>query len=162
MNFFDTASSVWQCYGKLAKMIMTRRPLILCLGIACAASLLTTLAADKKAVDVSKIPPASDKKAVTYEADIKPIFDKSCIKCHGPEKQKGKLRLDSLAAAVKGGEDGKVIEAGNSAKSMLVHNVAHVGDEDMFMPPPDNKDKIPPLTKEQIGLIRAWIDQGAK
>ena len=143
-------------------MIMTRRPLILCLGVAFAASLLTTLAADKKAVDVSKIPPASDKSGVTYAVDIKPIFEKSCIKCHGAEKQKGKLRLDSLAAAVKGGEDGKVIEVGESAKSMLVHNVAHVGDEDMFMPPPDNKDKIPPLTKEQIGLIRAWIDQGAK
>ena len=141
---------------------MTRRALILCVGVAFAASLLTTLAADKKAVDVSKIPPASDKKGVTYEADIKPIFEKSCVKCHGAEKQKGKLRLDSLAATLKGGEDGKVIEAGNSAKSMLVHNVAHVGDEDMFMPPPDNKDKIQPLTKEQVGLIRAWIDQGAK
>jgi mono/diheme cytochrome c family protein len=148
--------------AKLAKLIMTRRALILCVGVAFAASLLTTLAADKKAVDVSKIPPASDKKGVTYEADIKPIFEKSCVKCHGAEKQKGKLRLDSLAATLKGGEDGKVIEAGNSAKSLLVHNVAHVGDEDMFMPPPDNKDKIQPLTKEQVGLIRAWIDQGAK
>jgi hypothetical protein len=141
---------------------MTNRALILCVGVAFAASLLNGVAADKKAVDVSKIPPASEKKGVTYEADIKPIFEKSCIKCHGSEKQKGKLRLDSLAATLKGGEDGKVIEAGDSAKSMLVHNVAHVGDEDMFMPPPDNKDKIPPLTKEQIGLIRAWIDQGAK
>jgi hypothetical protein len=161
MNFFDTASSVWQCYGKLAKLIMIRRPLLLCVGVAFAASLLTTSAADKKPVDVSKIPPALDKKGVTYAADIKPMFEKSCIKCHGPEKQKGKLRLDTLAAALKGGEDGKVIEVGDSAKSMLVHNVAHVGDEDMFMPPPDNKDKIQPLTKEQVGLIRAWIDQGA-
>jgi len=143
-------------------MIMTRRPLILCLGVAFAASLVTVFAADKKAVDVSKIPPASDKKGVTYAADIKPIFEKSCVKCHGPEKQKGKLRLDTLSAALKGGEDGKVVEVGESAKSMLVHNVAHVGDEDMFMPPPDNKDKIQPLTKEQVGLIRAWIDQGAK
>jgi mono/diheme cytochrome c family protein len=147
---------------QLARMIMTRRASILCIGVALAASLLTSLAADKKAVDVSKIPPALDKSGVTYGVDVKPIFDKSCIKCHGPEKQKGKLRLDTLAAALKGGEDGKVIEVGESAKSMLVHNVAHVGDEDMFMPPPDNKDKIPPLTKEQVGLIRAWIDQGAK
>jgi hypothetical protein len=162
MNFFDRDSSVWQWYGKLAKLIMTRRALILCIGVAFAASLLTSLAADKKAVDVSKIPPASDKTGVTYAADIKPIFEKSCVKCHGTEKQKGKLRLDSLAAVLKGGEDGKVIEVGDSAKSMLVQNVAHVGDEDMFMPPPDNKDKIQPLTKEQIGLIRAWIDQGAK
>src|SRR5215475_3888164 len=110
MNFFDTRSSVWQCYGKLAKIIMTKRALIICFGVASAASLLTGLAADKKEIDVSKIPPASDKKGVTYEADIKPIFEKSCVKCHGAERQKGKLRLDSLAAILKGGEDGKVIE----------------------------------------------------
>ena len=143
---------------------MIKRFLSAGLGFAIAASLLTVSGAEKKSagVDVSKLPPPSDKKGVTYETDIKPIFDKSCIKCHGPEKQKGKLRLDTLAATLKGGEDGKVIEVGDSGKSMLVHNVAHVGDEDMYMPPPDNKDKIPPLTKEQIGLIRAWIDQGAK
>ena len=140
---------------------------LLTIGVAAAFSVLvlTAHAADKEkkpGVDTSKLPPASDKKDVTYEKDIKPIFEKSCIKCHGAEKQKGKLRLDSLEAALKGGQDGKVIEAGNSAGSMLVHNIAHIGDEDEYMPPPDNKDKIPPLTKEQIGLVRAWIDQGAK
>jgi hypothetical protein len=139
--------------------------IIACLGIALTGSLSLTNAAEKKAaadVDISKLPPASDKKGVTYAADIKPIFEKSCLKCHGAQKQKGKLRLDSLEAALKGGQDGKVVEPGASAKSMLVHNVAHLGDEDDYMPPPDNKDKIPPLTKDQIGLIRAWIDQGAK
>ena len=118
---------------------------------------------DKKTkVDVSKLPPASSKQGVTYANDIKAIFDKSCIKCHGPEKPKAKLRLDSLAGALKGSENGKVIEPGKSADSILIHNVAHIGDEDDWMPPPDNKAKIPPLTPEQIGLIRAWIDQGAK
>jgi mono/diheme cytochrome c family protein len=129
-------------------------------------SLASVRAAEKEKkdtkVDVSKIPPAATAKDVTYAKDIKPIFEKSCIKCHGAEKQKGKLRLDSLQAALKGGEDGKVILPGDSAGSILVHNVAHVGDEDEYMPPPDNKDKIPPLTPEQIGLVRAWIDQGAK
>ena len=129
--------------------------------LAVSVSLSAALAADKK-VDTSKIPPAANKQGVTYAADIKPILEKSCVKCHGADKQKGKLRLDSLEAAMKGGEDGKVIKPGNSADSMLVQNVAHVGDEDMWMPPPDNKDKIPALTKDQIGLIRAWIDQGAK
>ena len=139
--------------------------IIACLGIALIGSLSLSNAAEKKAaadIDISKLPPASDKTGVTYAADIKPIFEKSCLKCHGAQKQKGKLRLDSLEAALKGGQDGKVVEPGASAKSILVHNVAHLGDEDDYMPPPDNKDKIPPLTKEQIGLIRAWIDQGAK
>ena len=145
---------------------MNRKILILAVAAAFIMSLGNVVGAEKEkkkaSVDISKIPPPSDKQGVTFEKDIKPIFQKSCIKCHGPEKQKAKLRLDTLQAALKGGEDGKVIEVGKSAESVLVHNVAHVGDEDEYMPPPDNKDKIPPLTKEQIGLIRAWIDQGAK
>ncbi len=123
------------------------------------------VAGEKKApvpVDVTKLPPAAEKQGVTYASDIKPIFDESCMKCHGAEKPKGRLRLDSLTAVLKGGEDGQVVKPGNSAASMLVHNIAQIGDPDLYMPPPKNKAKIPPLTKEQIGLIRAWIDQGAK
>jgi hypothetical protein len=112
--------------------------------------------------DTSKLPPASDKKDVTFDKDIKPIFDTSCVRCHGEKKPKGKLRLDSLEAVLKGGVDGKVIKPGDSAKSMLILNVAHIGDAEDFMPPPKNKAGIKPLTPEQIGLIRAWIDQGAK
>jgi mono/diheme cytochrome c family protein len=142
---------------------MTKKLLVGCLASLLAFSVLTVRAADKKAaVDTSKLPPASDQKGVTYAKDVKPIFDKSCVKCHGAEKPKAKLRLDSLEGTLKGGEDGKVVEPGNSAGSVLVHNIAHIGNEDDYMPPPDNKAKIPPLTKEQIGLIRAWIDQGAK
>ena len=148
------------------KSASTNSLLVTCIGVAVTLGLasLQATAQDKKnaKVDVSKIPPASTAKDVTYAKDIKPIFEKSCIKCHGEEKQKAKLRLDSLAAVLKGGEDGQVILPGKSAESLLVHNISHVGDEDQYMPPPDNKDKIPPLTPEQIGTIRAWIDQGAK
>jgi mono/diheme cytochrome c family protein len=129
-----------------------------CLSFAAVVSLIA-FGATAKDVDVSKLPPAATKQGVTYEKDIKPIFEKSCFKCHGPDKQKAKLRVDSLSAALKGGENGKVIEPGNSAKSVLVHNVGRIGDEDEWMPPTDKGD---PLTKEQVGLIRAWIDQGAK
>ena len=54
------------------------------------------------AVLAGELPPASDKKDVLYVSDIKPIFEKSCVHCHGPEKQKAKLRLDSLDAVLKG------------------------------------------------------------
>ncbi len=144
---------------------VSRKPLVLALSSGAIALAIAVHAAekDKKTkVDVSKLPPASTKQGVTYANDVKAIFDKSCVKCHGPEKPKAKLRLDSLSGALKGSENGKVIEPGKSADSILVHNVAHAGDEDDWMPPPDNKAKIPPLTSEQIGLIRAWIDQGAK
>lgn len=109
-------------------------------------------------IDVSKLPPASSKKDLTFAKDILPIFQKSCVKCHGPEKQKGKLRVDTLEATLKGGENGESVIKGNSAKSTLVHTIARL-DPDSSMPP-DGKGE--PLTKEQVGIVRAWIDQGAK
>ncbi len=109
-------------------------------------------------VDVSKLPPAVKKEGVTFDKDIKPIFEKSCFKCHGPEKHKGDLRVDSLEATLKGGENAPNVVKGDSAKSTLVHSLARLN-EDEAMPPEGKGD---PLTKEQIGLVRAWIDQGAK
>lgn len=137
-------------------MRMNIRTLLSPAALTCA---LLATPAPAKDVDVSKLPPASSRQGVTYARDIRPIFEKSCFKCHGPEKQKGKLRFDSLQAALRGGEHGKVIVPGNSAKSKLVHAVARILDEDEAMPP---ADKGQPLTPEQVGLIRAWIDQGAK
>jgi hypothetical protein len=119
-------------------------------------------AADKKGPDVSKLPPASNKKGLTYEKDIKPLVENSCVKCHGGEKPKGKYKVDTREALIKGGDsDEAAIVPGNSAKSPLVHYVADLV-EDMEMPPVDKRDKYPAFTKEQIGLVRAWIDQGAK
>ena len=126
------------------------------------AGLVVTLTADSKLGDPAKLPPPSTKQGVTYAADIKPIFEKSCVKCHSGEKPKGKYHIDNLAAAIKGGESGDAaIIPGNSAKSPLVSYVSDLV-EDMEMPPTDKREKYPALTKEQIGLIRAWIDQGAK
>lgn len=140
---------------------MKHLKLTLAFAVTFALSLLVAKAEDKK-MDPSKLPPAAGQTGVTYAKDIKPIFEKSCVKCHGAEKQKSKLRLDSLSAAIKGGENGPDIIAGKSDKSPMVYFVAHVGDEDDFMPPPEEKSKVKPLTKDQVGLIRAWIDQGAK
>jgi hypothetical protein len=128
-----------------------------------------------------KLPPPSTQQGVTYEKDIRPIFEKTCFKCHGPTKQERRLRLDSLEAVLKGCEDGPVIFPGKSDKGDLVLEVTGMGDHDMppwpsptpllsrerppTPPPAVGKDGLPPpqpLTAEQIGLIRAWIDQGAK
>jgi hypothetical protein len=133
---------------------MKALPILLSLTL----SLACPIAISAAEADVLKLPPPLNKKDVTYAKDVKTLFEKACFKCHGPEKQKGKLRLDSLEAARKGSENGKVVVPGDSAKSPLVIAVARLK-EDEAMPP---KDKAPPLTKEQVGLIRAWIDQGAK
>jgi hypothetical protein len=109
------------------------------------------------------LPPASTKTGVTFDTDIKPIFQASCVKCHdsqGPKKPKAGLALDTREGVMKGGKDGAVVTAGDSAHSDLVLAVAHIGDDDDTFMPKGRNAKM--LTPDQIGLIRAWIDQGAK
>ena len=109
------------------------------------------------------LPPASTKAGVTYATDIKPIFDTSCVKCHGGDKPKARLKMDTLAGVLKGTKMGPILKAGDSANSFIIKSVAHLTkDHDSWMPPLKNKAGIKPLTPEQIGLLRAWIDQGAK
>jgi hypothetical protein len=109
------------------------------------------------------LPPASTQTGVTYATDIKPIFDASCVKCHSGDKPKARLRMDSLEGVLKGTKEGPILKAGDSANSFIVKCVAHAtSDHDSWMPPLNNKAGIKPLTPEQIGLVRAWIDQGAK
>lgn len=130
---------------------------LLC-SLSIATGCMVALAADGPKVDVSKLPLPASKKGVTYAKDIRPLFEKSCFKCHGEEKQKGRLRFDSLEATLKGGEGGKVVVPGKSDKSPVVICVSRL-DKDSAMPPEGKGD---PFTNEQVGLVRAWIDQGAK
>jgi len=120
---------------------------------------ITAVAQDAAAT----LPPASTKTGVTYATDIKAILDASCVKCHSGDRPKARLKLDTLEGVLKGSKDGPILKAGDSANSFVVKSVAHLtGDHDAWMPPLNNKAGIKPLTPEQIGLIRAWIDQGAK
>src|SRR4051812_20699598 len=117
---------------------------------------LLTLSITAAEIDLSKLPPPAEK-TIDFARDIKPLLENSCIKCHGPEKPKSKFRLDTRASALKGGEDNpEDIIPMQSAKSPLIHYVAGLV-EDMKMPPTGKGD---PLTPQQIGLLRAWIDQG--
>lgn len=106
-------------------------------------------------LDLSKLPPAATR-PVDFATDIQPIFATHCVKCHGPDKQKGGLRLDDKVAALQGGENhAPAIHPKNSVESPLIQFVAGLV-PDMKMP-----QKGEPLSAEQIGLLRAWIDQGA-
>jgi hypothetical protein len=158
--------------------------------------------------DLSKLPPPAQKAGLTYATDIRPLFEATCVRCHGQERPKAGLRLDSLESVLKGSRDGKVVTAGDSKKSLLVIAVSQI-DEHTAMPPKrggrgggrggpggpggqggqqgsaganppqgggEGGNRPPggqgggggfgpppkPLTAEQVGLIRAWIDQGAK
>jgi len=161
-------------------------------------------------IDVTKLPPAAKQQDLSYEKDIKPVLEASCFRCHGEKEQKGRLRLDSLEAVLKGSKEGKVVEAGNAVKSQLLISVSQLDPESAMPPKPRTRRNGPggerresgtnspatdapqrrgpegdwapggpngfggpggpgkgftpakPLTAEQVGLIRAWIDQGAK
>lgn len=110
---------------------------------------------------LAKLPPAL-KRPVDFKTEVYPLFKASCFKCHGPEKQKGKYRMDTREGAFKVTDDhGPAIQAGDSTKSAIILMAAGLIDE-MLMPPPGGKPgESDPLTAEQIGMLRAWIDQGA-
>jgi len=84
------------------------------------------------------------------------ILEESCIKCHNDQKQKGELRLDSLAFAKKGGEAGPAVVAGEPNKSELLLRIKLEKGHDDIMPP-----KGAPLTREQIDILNNWVVQGA-
>lgn len=107
-------------------------------------------------IDESRLPAAVSAR-VDFERDIKPIFVSTCFRCHGTERPKSHFRLDNRESALKGGDNGVDIIPGKSAQSPLIHYVARLV-PDLEMPPLGKGD---PLTTQQIGLLRAWIDQGA-
>ena len=94
--------------------------------------------------------------SVNFERDIRPLLHARCIECHGPEKQKGGLRLDNKTAAMKGGASGPAIVPGKSAESELIRRVSSA-DATERMP-----SKGEPLSAREIALLRAWIDAGAE
>lgn len=123
--------------------------------VACLVVTLNRAAAKQNPVDISKLPPAATR-PIDFTRDVKPIFAKNCYTCHGTEKQKSDYRLDLKMTALKGGAIGGAILPGDGAHSPMIHYVAGA-DADIQMPP-----KGEPLSAAQVGILRAWIDQGAK
>jgi hypothetical protein len=112
-------------------------------------------AAPPAATDESKLPPPA-KVQIDFSRDIQPILTNTCYRCHSGERPKSHFLLTSRETALKGGNEGVDILPGQSAKSPLIHYVSRLV-PDLEMPP---EGKGTPLTPEQIGLLRTWIDQG--
>jgi hypothetical protein len=110
-------------------------------------SVLTTV----RAQDV--LPPSAAR-PVDFVTEIKPLFEASCVKCHAKGKSKGGFSIETREAFLKGGETGPAAIAGKSGESYVVELVAGV-DRDLVMPKKGTK-----WTAEQVGILRAWIDQG--
>jgi YHS domain-containing protein len=102
-----------------------------------------------KPKDVAQVP--------VFAGVIQPVFQKDCVACHGPEKLKGKLRLDSLQALLKGGGSGPAIVPGQAASSEMVRRLTLPIDDDDHMPP----DGKPQPSADEITLLQWWIDSGA-
>ena len=102
----------------------------------------------------SEVPakPVEPRQAEFFENRIRPLLVANCVSCHGPEKQKGGLRLDSGPALLKGGDIGPVVVPGDAEGSPLIEAVRYEGAE---MPP---KGK---LKDEEIADLVTWIDMGA-
>ncbi|MDP7013702.1 MAG: DUF1549 domain-containing protein, partial [Verrucomicrobiota bacterium] len=94
--------------------------------------------------------------AVEFDNNVRPLLELHCVKCHGSDKQKGGLRLDTLGQAVKGGDSGTALTKGDPAKSLLLERISLAANHDDIMPP-----KGDPLKPAQIETLRQWITDGA-
>jgi ankyrin repeat protein len=98
---------------------------------------------------------------VDFARQIQPLLERSCVACHGPDKQRSNFRVDSRDALLKGGNSGTaVVVPGRSAQSPLLEYV-NGRVEGMEMPPLPKRDKFAAFTKDEVELVRAWIEQGA-
>ncbi len=92
-----------------------------------------------------------------FEKRIRPVLHEQCVKCHGPEKQKAGLRVDSREALLRGGDSGPALVPGDAAVSLLLKAVRHA-DADLKMPPPK---EAPKLADAVIADLEAWVKAGA-
>ena len=160
------------------------------LQFALAGVVLAGLTVSAAPVDWSKLPPAATKANVSFADDILPILKASCVRCHGANQPRAQLNLSTLEGVLKGARNAPVVKSGDSANSLLVKSVSQLDPQSAMPPkprpprrapggaqgtnapamdvtnapamPPRMAQETKPLTPEQVGLIRAWIDQGAK
>jgi WD40 repeat protein len=97
---------------------------------------------------------------VGFAKEIFPMLKANCIACHNATKAKGKLNLETPKTILKGGNEGPAVVPGKSAESLMLILASHR--DEPTMPPEGNKSNAVPLTSEGLGLLKLWIDEGAK
>jgi len=104
---------------------------------------------------LAQLPPAASQ-PIDFVRDVQPILSASCAKCHARGKAKGGFRIDNRETFLQPADSGPAVIPGNSRDSYLIHLVSGL-DPDFVMP-----EKGTRLTSDQVGILRAWIDQGLK
>jgi mono/diheme cytochrome c family protein len=110
-----------------------------------------------EAEDIRKNRITDVQQAFAYNDLASVIIREKCVGCHGPDKQKGGLRLDNPDWILKGGKNGKVLEAGNADQSELIKRLLLPMNDDDHMPPPEK----PQLSAAELGMLHWWVREGA-
>ncbi len=112
------------------------------------------LRAQAPAEPQSRLPPSATR-PVDFSKDVKPILQVACVRCHARGNDKGGFSIETRESLLRGGDTGPAVVPGQSSESFLIELVSGL-EPDMVMPKKGSR-----LTGDQIGLLRAWIDQGA-
>lgn len=97
---------------------------------------------------------------VDFEKEVLPILRNKCLACHNTTEAESDLVLETPQTILKGGAEGPSVVAGKSAESLLLKLASHASEP--IMPPKGNDVGAKALTSEELGLLKLWIDQGAK
>ncbi len=108
-----------------------------------------------KSIVVGQLPPVATQR-VEFVKDVQPLLRKRCFGCHAKGNEEGGLNLGIRQRVLEGGDSGPVLVPGKSAESRLIQRVAAT-DADEAMPPEGKR-----LSPAEVGVLRAWIDQGAQ
>lgn len=92
-----------------------------------------------------------------FSGILQPIVNRYCVGCHGPEKTKANLRMDSYEAMLLGGKHGPVFTPGNAAKSVMMHFTGLPLEDDDHMPPAGK----PQPSADELVIVKWWINAGA-
>ncbi|MFN0126837.1 MAG: WD40 repeat domain-containing protein [Verrucomicrobiales bacterium] len=120
----------------------------------CTAAMATTAGAALPIADLSRETP------IDFGKEVYPVLRRNCLACHNTTKAKAGLILESPEAILRGGDNGPAAVAGRSGESLILKTAAHL--EDPAMPPAGNKVNAVDLTADELGLLKLWIDQGAR
>src|SRR5262245_30007668 len=104
--------------------------------------------------ETKKAKPPTPEQVQFFESKVRPVLAENCFRCHGPKKQKGDLRLDSLAGMLEGGDQGPVLVPGHPEKSLFIKAIRY-NDAELKMPPSQK------LSKAQIDDLALWVKMGA-
>jgi WD40 repeat protein len=139
------------------KVQLTLLAIALCLSAAAARAADAPADATPKPIAIAEIKRDTP---VDFEKEVLPALTKNCVACHNAKEAEAELVLETPQSILKGGVTGPAVVAGKSGESLLLKVAAHL--EEPLMPPADNGVGAVPLTSEQLGLIKLWIDEGAK